>query len=88
MGKGKRPELPGQIAAFSPDIVSLSHDSFPRYALRSNQVEPARAITESIRRTQGKQFVVIFSRQAGKDELLAQIRSGPCSPMPKPAGPR
>jgi hypothetical protein len=73
VAKGKRSELSGQIAAFSPDIVSLSHDSFPRYALRPYQIEPARAITESIRRTQGKQFVVIFSRQAGKDELLAQI---------------
>jgi hypothetical protein len=65
--------LSEQVAAFSPDIVSLSRDSFPRYAPRPYQIDPARAITESIRLKQGKQFVVIFSRQSGKDELLAQI---------------
>lgn len=73
MAKAKRAELPEKIAAFSPDIVRLSHDSFPHFRLRSYQIPPARAITESIKQQQGKQFVVIFSRQSGKDELLAQI---------------
>jgi hypothetical protein len=45
----------------------------PRYALRSYQTEPARAIAESIERGYGRQFAVVFSRQAGKDELLAQL---------------
>jgi hypothetical protein len=45
----------------------------PRYALRSYQIEPARAIAESIERGLGRQFAVVFSRQAGKDELLAQL---------------
>jgi hypothetical protein len=66
-------ELSAKIDAFSPDIVTLSHESFPRYALRSYQIEPARAITESIKEKLGKQFVVVFSRQSGKDELLAQM---------------
>jgi hypothetical protein len=66
-------ELSAKIDVFQTDIVSLSRDSFPRFALRPYQVGPARAITESIRLAQGKQFVVIFSRQSGKDELLAQI---------------
>src|SRR5215211_8906683 len=45
----------------------------PRYALRPYQTEPARAIAESIELGLGRQFAVVFSRQAGKDELLAQL---------------
>jgi hypothetical protein len=36
-------------------------------------MEPARAIAESIEQGLGRQFAVVFSRQAGKDELLAQL---------------
>ena len=73
MATASADELSAKIDAFSPDIVTLSHDSFPSYALRSYQIEPARAIAESIGQKLGKQFVVVFSRQSGKDELLAQV---------------
>ena len=73
MARASADELSAKIDAFSPDIVTLSHESFPCYALRSYQIEPARAITESIRQKLGRQFVVVFSRQSGKDELLAQV---------------
>jgi hypothetical protein len=41
--------------------------------MRSYQTGPARAIAESVERGDGRQFAVVFSRQAGKDELLAQL---------------
>ena len=44
-----------------------------KVALRPYQREAAMAIATSIEQRDGKQFAVVFSRQAGKDELLAQI---------------
>jgi hypothetical protein len=44
-----------------------------RRHLRPYQDEPAQAIADSIERGRGLQFAVVFSRQAGKDELLAQL---------------
>jgi hypothetical protein len=54
------------------DIEAFSSDAIG-HPLRPYQVEPARAIIESIERGLGRQFAVVFSRQAGKDELLAQV---------------
>lgn len=45
----------------------------PGVALRPYQLEPARAVVESVERGLGRQFAIVFSRQAGKDELLAQV---------------
>ena len=45
----------------------------PGYQLRAYQVEPARAIAQSVLDHDGRQFAIVFSRQAGKDELLAQV---------------
>jgi hypothetical protein len=55
------------------DLAALSRDCLPSHALRPYQLPPARAIAESIRRRQSRQFAIAFSRQAGKDELLAQL---------------
>ncbi len=55
------------------DIGGFSRLVLERYPLREYQLEPARAIVESVTRGLGRQFVVVFSRQAGKDELLAQV---------------
>lgn len=41
--------------------------------MRPYQSEPARAILKSIMDKQGLTFVIIISRQAGKDELLANL---------------
>lgn len=54
------------------DIGGFSRDAMVGYALRSYQIEPTRAIVDSVERGLGRSFAVVFSRQAGKDELLAQ----------------
>jgi len=55
------------------DIAAFSRGLLPGYRLRGYQSEPARAIVDSVEQGLGRQFVLVFSRQAGKDELLAQI---------------
>ena len=55
------------------DVGVFSRAVLPGYALRPYQVGPARAIVESVEGGLGRQFGVVFSRQAGKDELLAQL---------------
>ena len=54
------------------DVGTFSRLLLPRRALRPYQVEPARAIAASVAQELGRSFAVVFSRQAGKDELLAQ----------------
>jgi hypothetical protein len=41
--------------------------------MRPYQLEPARAIIDSILNNRGLTFVIVMSRQAGKDELLANL---------------
>ena len=55
------------------DVGAYSRVLLPGYRLREYQIGPARAIAESITRQLGRQFAVVFSRQAGKDETLAQL---------------
>jgi len=55
------------------DLGAFSSMLLPAYRLRPYQLAPARAILESVRRQRGDQFAVVFSRQAGKDEMLAQL---------------
>lgn len=56
----------GEIGKFSRTLV-------PGYAMRPYQLDAARAITQGISEGRGDQFAVVFSRQAGKDEMLAQL---------------
>lgn len=56
--------------------------SFDRYTfkaggiqLRPYQLEPAKAILNSIKNKLGMSFVVIISRQSGKDELAANLKA-------------
>jgi hypothetical protein len=51
----------------------FSQHFFPDRALRDYQAAPAQTIFDSICLRRGEQHVVVFSRQAGKDELLAQL---------------
>src|SRR3990172_8435464 len=46
-----------------------------RRELRPYQLEPAQAILDSVYRGQGLTFVVEMSRQAGKNELSAQLEA-------------
>ncbi len=55
------------------DIGAFSRGLLPRFALRPYQLEAARAIVDSVLHRRGRQFALVFSRQAGKDETLAQI---------------
>ena len=55
------------------DVGAFSRAVLPAQRLRGYQLEPARAIAESVTRGWGRQFAVVFARQAGKDELLAQL---------------
>jgi hypothetical protein len=55
------------------DVGAYSRALLPGHALRQYQLGPARAIARSIVRGDAEQFAVVFSRQAGKDESLAQL---------------
>lgn len=56
------------------DIVTFSRLIWPRYALRGYQIGPARAVIAAVRGdVPQREFVLMFSRQSGKDELLAQV---------------
>lgn len=55
------------------DVGDYSRVLLPTQRLREYQLGPARAIAESVTRGLGRQFAVVFSRQAGKDETLAQL---------------
>lgn len=55
------------------DIGAFSREVWPETALRPYQVAPARAIVRSALAGDGTSFAVVFARQAGKDELLAQV---------------
>jgi hypothetical protein len=55
------------------DVGEFSRVVLPGQRLRGYQLVPARAIAESVMRGLGRQFAVVFARQAGKDEMLAQL---------------
>lgn len=59
--------------------ISKSFDNFTARAggikMRPYQLEPAKAILKSITEKRGDTIVLIISRQAGKDELLANLLS-------------
>ncbi len=55
------------------DLGAYSRALQPRFALRGYQLEAAGPIVDSIREGRGRQFALVFSRQSGKDELIAQL---------------
>lgn len=55
------------------DPAAWSRALAPAYQLRGYQLEPARAILAAIEAGRGGTFALVFSRQAGKDETLAQL---------------
>ncbi len=55
------------------DIGAFSRTVWPETALRPYQLTPARAIIHSALVGDGASYVVVFARQSGKDELLAQV---------------
>src|SRR4051812_35816775 len=57
------------------DVGLFSRRLWPWYALREFQARVAREIALSVLSGEGRQFAVVFSRQAGKDEMLAQLEA-------------
>ncbi len=56
------------------DIGTFSRLIWSAFALRGYQLGPARAVVAAVRGdVPQREFVLIFSRQSGKDELLAQV---------------
>lgn len=55
------------------DLRAWSHALAPRQALRPYQLAAAEAILAAIARGEGGTFALVFSRQSGKDETLAQL---------------
>jgi hypothetical protein len=62
------------IKAFLRDIGLFSR-VVVRRELRSYQLEAARAIVDSVINRRGRTFAVVMSRQAGKNELSAQLEA-------------
>ena len=74
-GAGARGALDtdGALRRLYADVGAFSRGLLPRQALRAYQLEPARAIVDSVLHRRGRQFALVFARQAGKDETLAQL---------------
>ena len=67
------PPLPAALRLLLHDVGAFSRVVQPAHRLRGYLREPARAIAESVSHGLGRQFAVVFARQAGKDEMLAQL---------------
>jgi len=69
------------VPALKDNIKQLLRDvaKFCRYGscltLRKYQLEPAKAVVDSVVHKRGLSFVVIFPRQSGKNELQAQVQT-------------
>lgn len=61
------------LRALLSDFTAFSRVCYPRRRLRPYQVEAAAPVLAAAEARQGGAFVIQFSRQAGKDELLAQL---------------
>ena len=55
------------------DVGAFSALAMPDRALRPYQQEAARALAHHLHTRSGEQLAMVFSRQAGKDEVLAQV---------------
>lgn len=63
------------IQALLTDFAAFSRACYPAHTLRRYQLAAARPILAAVERAAGGAFVILFSRQAGKDELLAQLQA-------------
>jgi hypothetical protein len=61
------------LALVHSDVEAFSRAALPERALRQYQLPAARAIVESVDKGLGRELAVVFSRQSGKDEMLAQL---------------
>lgn len=61
------------LALVHSDIEAFSRATLPGRTLRRYQLPAAQAIAESVLGGLGRELAVVFSRQSGKDEMLAQL---------------
>ena len=72
MGRGLVPQA--GLRRLLSDVGTFSRVIWPDRALRAYQLQPARAVVAAVRGDVAqREFVLIFSRQSGKDEMLAQV---------------
>ncbi len=55
------------------DIGAFSQLTMPTHAMRGYQLEAAHPLAEHLLNRTGEQFAIAFSRQSGKDEMMAQV---------------
>jgi len=65
--------LLAQIRPALVDIERFSRVQAPRFQLRRYQLAAARAIAGAVAERRGIELAAVFARQAGKDEILAQL---------------
>jgi len=68
-----RAQLEDGLRLIHSDPLLFSQAVMQGKALRRYQTPAAQAIAESVILKQGREFAVVFSRQSGKDEMLAQL---------------
>jgi len=61
------------LDAIASDVSQFSARVLPERVLRSYQLPVAQAAARSVESGSGMEFAAVFSRQAGKDEMLAQL---------------
>src|SRR5918997_3416523 len=61
------------VAGLLGDVAEFSRVGIRTHPLRSYQIEPIRAVVESIRSGAGRELAWVFARQSGKDEAKAQM---------------
>ena len=69
----RRAGLEEGLKLIHSDPLRFSQAVMQGKALREYQTPAARAIAASVIGGQGREFAVVFSRQSGKDEMLAQL---------------
>lgn len=65
--------LAAEIRPALADVARFSRVQSPQHRLRAYQTPVARAVADSVVAGGGMEFAAAFARQAGKDEMLAQL---------------
>jgi hypothetical protein len=75
LGKGSSttPEARAQLATYLLSDIGLFSRHIIRLPLYDYQVQPLRAIVDAVLSRQGREFLLVFPRQSGKNEAVAQL---------------
>lgn len=64
-----------EVRTLVKDVKEFSRVAWPTMQMREYQGRVAAEIARSVLRGGGRQFAVVFARQSGKDEMLAQLEA-------------